>query len=612
MGSSRMFSSSVEEGNDDLACLMPLSYAKALDAGESSLETENIEDYKKVCNRQIGWPLRSSLEEIEEEERVNTVVYGPRRMRMMAKKRRGTGRETSRTLNMQGRQALPVCQRLVVRASNDIQDLDSLHESDNEADSRRAAAQKLAQIREQKQMVESTSRVLESENIPPAGYRRQSEIFRKLHPHDKKRKGSGRNTVRRTFGLDLKQICLPADNWDEEDLEVEEEVVPCAKEFVAGRPPALGLLEVGSMAGKAVSKTPLAKAYEIRGILETVRLQETDKAAQPLAHSVVEIVQHFETLQSQAEPAGITGSVEAAHDLAEKTPRTRKACPVNSDEDNGTANSSPYNIDAPAYQEQEPEHAFEAMEEERGQSEEEYNDEEIEAAAKGPEEESGGRVRETVDENREQAREDYSDEDTTAGIEADQNLAHRTSTGVAKLPPSDALVSIRPAEDLLVNKSASSSVGPKRLAFGSPSVALVPAAGSDKFSRNKEKTLKKTRKLVKPLSRFAGSAESPSGDHCTHDTERPLHDDSDRRRSPMDAEEPLQEDSGDELDRSKRKSKKARAKLRQSLADAGSNWQGGVRRSTRRKVRPLEYWRNERLVYGRKHQKRTGSPAPYV
>ncbi|KAK6912116.1 hypothetical protein RJ641_024209 [Dillenia turbinata] len=41
---------------------------------------------------------------------------------------------------------------------------------------------------------------------------------------------------------------------------------------------------------------------------------------------------------------------------------------------------------------------------------------------------------------------------------------------------------------------------------------------------------------------------------------------------------------------------------RQSLAAAGTSWEGGVRRSTRVRTRPLEYWKGERLLYGRIHQ----------
>ncbi|GMH03659.1 hypothetical protein Nepgr_005498 [Nepenthes gracilis] len=41
---------------------------------------------------------------------------------------------------------------------------------------------------------------------------------------------------------------------------------------------------------------------------------------------------------------------------------------------------------------------------------------------------------------------------------------------------------------------------------------------------------------------------------------------------------------------------------RQSLAVAGTNWESGVRRSTRIKVKPLEYWKGERLLYGRIHK----------
>ncbi|KAJ0257091.1 Centromere protein C [Hirschfeldia incana] len=40
---------------------------------------------------------------------------------------------------------------------------------------------------------------------------------------------------------------------------------------------------------------------------------------------------------------------------------------------------------------------------------------------------------------------------------------------------------------------------------------------------------------------------------------------------------------------------------RKSLAAAGTNYETGVRRSTRIKSRPLEYWRGERFLYGRVH-----------
>ncbi|XP_023514571.1 centromere protein C-like [Cucurbita pepo subsp. pepo] len=41
---------------------------------------------------------------------------------------------------------------------------------------------------------------------------------------------------------------------------------------------------------------------------------------------------------------------------------------------------------------------------------------------------------------------------------------------------------------------------------------------------------------------------------------------------------------------------------RQSFAGAGTTWQYGMRRSTRFKTRPLEYWKGERLLYGRVHE----------
>ncbi|KAF8400744.1 hypothetical protein HHK36_014044 [Tetracentron sinense] len=41
---------------------------------------------------------------------------------------------------------------------------------------------------------------------------------------------------------------------------------------------------------------------------------------------------------------------------------------------------------------------------------------------------------------------------------------------------------------------------------------------------------------------------------------------------------------------------------RQSLAESGTLWKSGVRRSTRIRMRPLEYWKGERFLYGRIHE----------
>ncbi|KAI9110331.1 hypothetical protein K1719_018773 [Acacia pycnantha] len=56
----------------------------------------------------------------------------------------------------------------------------------------------------------------------------------------------------------------------------------------------------------------------------------------------------------------------------------------------------------------------------------------------------------------------------------------------------------------------------------------------------------------------------------------------------------------------KRKELKSRKRKelsrRQSLAVAGTSWESGVRRSTRIRSRPLEYWKGERPLYGRIHE----------
>lgn len=55
------------------------------------------------------------------------------------------------------------------------------------------------------------------------------------------------------------------------------------------------------------------------------------------------------------------------------------------------------------------------------------------------------------------------------------------------------------------------------------------------------------------------------------------------------------------IEDNRKNKKKSEYQRRQSLAGAGTLWKSGVRRSTRIKSRPLEYWRGERFLYGRIH-----------
>ncbi|CAB4303196.1 unnamed protein product [Prunus armeniaca] len=71
----------------------------------------------------------------------------------------------------------------------------------------------------------------------------------------------------------------------------------------------------------------------------------------------------------------------------------------------------------------------------------------------------------------------------------------------------------------------------------------------------------------------------------------------------------MQEPSGASLNQQikanspqQRKRKSKEVSKRQSLAGAGTLWQSGVRRSTRIKTRPLEFWKGERLLFGRIHE----------
>lgn len=81
---------------------------------------------------------------------------------------------------------------------------------------------------------------------------------------------------------------------------------------------------------------------------------------------------------------------------------------------------------------------------------------------------------------------------------------------------------------------------------------------------------------------------------------------------PEQCTEKILEPSGESLNkRSKEKTpphrerKRKEISGRQSLAGAGTLWSSGVRRSTRIKMRPLEYWKGERFLYGRVHKSLT-------
>ncbi|KAK7399660.1 hypothetical protein VNO78_10847 [Psophocarpus tetragonolobus] len=84
------------------------------------------------------------------------------------------------------------------------------------------------------------------------------------------------------------------------------------------------------------------------------------------------------------------------------------------------------------------------------------------------------------------------------------------------------------------------------------------------------------------------------------------------RRSDDDPEHCLQEKKDDSMVRVNRQ-KKVKSRVQKvfkdkelskgkSLAAAGTSWTSGLRRSTRNRTRPLEYWKGERQVYGRIHE----------
>ncbi|OIW13345.1 hypothetical protein TanjilG_02865 [Lupinus angustifolius] len=57
--------------------------------------------------------------------------------------------------------------------------------------------------------------------------------------------------------------------------------------------------------------------------------------------------------------------------------------------------------------------------------------------------------------------------------------------------------------------------------------------------------------------------------------------------------------------RSQQQSKHERLSRRQSLAASGTSCKAGLRKSTRKRTRPLEYWKGERMVYGRVHDNKS-------
>ncbi|CAM8951574.1 unnamed protein product [Rhodiola kirilowii] len=60
-----------------------------------------------------------------------------------------------------------------------------------------------------------------------------------------------------------------------------------------------------------------------------------------------------------------------------------------------------------------------------------------------------------------------------------------------------------------------------------------------------------------------------------------------------------QTESAEEEIRPRKKQKRKEVSLRKSMAVAGTSFESGVRRSKRLKMRPLEFWRGERFLYGR-------------
>ncbi|KAK9149510.1 hypothetical protein Scep_008267 [Stephania cephalantha] len=112
-----------------------------------------------------------------------------------------------------------------------------------------------------------------------------------------------------------------------------------------------------------------------------------------------------------------------------------------------------------------------------------------------------------------------------------------------------------------------------------------------------------TERLNSGQRRLDNSGPSPVEDHQMDqqsDTVNILPD-----RNNKDNQEPLgvasekpEKEKGPRVTRRKRKD----VPSRKSLAGAGTMWESGIRRSTRVRMRPLEYWKGERFLYGRVHE----------
>ncbi|KAJ4959235.1 hypothetical protein NE237_026346 [Protea cynaroides] len=95
-----------------------------------------------------------------------------------------------------------------------------------------------------------------------------------------------------------------------------------------------------------------------------------------------------------------------------------------------------------------------------------------------------------------------------------------------------------------------------------------------------------------------------AGEHCSVDEHAEIRDitlEQNDEESKLNSRAPPNMQTKPKSQACKR-GKRTRVSHRQSLTGAGSSWESGVRRSNRIRIKPLDWWNGERLLYGRIHE----------
>ncbi|KAF2323308.1 hypothetical protein GH714_034548 [Hevea brasiliensis] len=127
--------------------------------------------------------------------------------------------------------------------------------------------------------------------------------------------------------------------------------------------------------------------------------------------------------------------------------------------------------------------------------------------------------------------------------------------------------------------------------------------------QSKTKLGPRKRQHNKAHSRRQGLADRPvdGSTECEGSTADQVQD---AAQEQTQATSPVQRNKQKEIKAKPQTCKEHKSKIlskRQSLAGCGMSWETGVRRSTRIRSRPLEYWKGERFLYGRIHTSEFGN-----